>query len=772
MAWIIPIVYGSLGAFSLVFQTVLLREFFTVAAGNELSFAVALASWLFGVGAGSALGGYLNARPRRSDNPLPWLAAVLCILAPLLLAGVRLLQKLSAATPGTLIPLGRTLWLVSLLTIPFSFFCGFAFPQAAALDAGPGQSARQKMVRAYVWECVGALAAGLLYTFWLVEKSNPALTLALFSLPLLIAAAWIASRDGKKMVRAVSLLLLAANLFAVLAGGAARFDSWLVRERWLGLSTATWVESRDSRFQNLQLGLSHGQYCLYGNGQLAAVFPDDDAPRILAAQIITQHPLPRRVLIIGSGAGGLAGQLLSYPIEGLTTVEIDRDLHDLIVRHMPGAGKRDLEDPRWRRVVMDGRRFVMDAARSAGDRENRFDIVFLDQPDAWTAQINRYYTREFFLDLRSILVEDGVVALRLTSAENYVSEITSPYTATVYQTLNSIFPAIAVSPGPRIFIAAARERTSVSSDPGLLAERFRRLAPDPAGLQEIYRSLYPEQKTAFMQKALARYPVETLNTDRRPIAYFLYGRLLGWTSGSPLAFAYDFFEKVSFRGLFQAAALAFALVLACGWRRRKKGRGGHSLMLAAASGGFAGMAFEILAVFTFQNLFGHVYQSIGLLVASFMLGLGAGAFMADRWLEKNRPSRAKVLALLAGDQLFIALSALTCLPLLHGVARGGAGAGQAVLFAWLGSAGLLVGAILPLGLHGPGRGPAASRAGMLNAADYLGGTFGALGTASLLLPLYGSVNSLRLIAAAALASAALLLLEAGASRSGPATPSR
>ena len=49
--------------------------------------------------------------------------------------------------------------------------------------------------------------------------------------------------------------------------------------------------------------------------------------------------------------------------------------------------------------------------------------MFIHQPDAWTAQLNRYYTREFFLDLKKILAPGGVVALRLASAENYASEI-------------------------------------------------------------------------------------------------------------------------------------------------------------------------------------------------------------------------------------------------------------------------------------------------------------------------------------------------------------
>ena len=77
------------------------------------------------------------------------------------------------------------------------------------------------------------------------------------------------------------------NLAAILSGGARRIDDWLVRQRWRGISESYLVASRDSKYQNLQLGLRHGQYSLYANGQLAAVFPDDDPQRILAALIIS-----------------------------------------------------------------------------------------------------------------------------------------------------------------------------------------------------------------------------------------------------------------------------------------------------------------------------------------------------------------------------------------------------------------------------------------------------------------------------------------------------
>ena len=763
--------YFLLGAFSLAFQTILLREFFTVAAGNEISFAIALGGWLIGVGAGSFCSGWLSARPRRIVPSFAWVTMLMCISAPLLLVAVRCVQQISAVPQGAMIPLSKTFWLVPLLTIPFSFFSGFVFPLASKLQPAGTLSDSQKIVRAYIWECIGALAAGVAYTFWLVEKLNSLLIIALFTMPLLLGSMYVAALEKRKKSMALHFLLLLFNLYAILAGGAGQLDTWLVKQRWLGLSGATWVESRDSKYQNLQLGLSHGQHSLYSNGQLAAVFPDDDQQRIHAAEILTQHPHPRRILIIGEGASGLAKHLLQYKITRLTAVEMDNEFLNLIVDHLPASDKMNLRDPRLRMPVLDGRRFVMAAAKTPGDPENRFDLVYLHQPDAWTAQLNRYYTREFFMDLKAILTAGGVVAMRVTSAENYASEITNPYTATIYQTLKSVFPTIAVAPGPVNFLFASSMPASVSTNPSLLAERYKLLASPPAELGAIFGSLYPDEKTRFIKKALEQYPISVLNRDQRPIAYFLYSRLLGWTSGSPLAGMFDFFEKMKFSRLLILLILLLGTAVIRVFLRRKKAPGNFSILLAAAAGGFAGLSLEILTIFTFQNIWGYVYQSIGLLIASFMLGMGAGAFLTGRYLESKQPSRKKARKILAGDQLLIAIASLTCLPLLGVFAKMAGSSGPIPLFSWLGSTGFLVGAILPLGIYIYGPEAAAKKAGLLNAADYLGGTIGALVMASFFLPLYGSANSLLLIALPALTASLLLLLESGFNVPGSKQPS-
>ena len=763
MVWVIPLAYSALGGFSMVMQTILLREFFVVAAGNEISFGIAMGGWLLGVGAGSLAGVFFSRGRTCTAAAFSRAALAMCLVAPLLLAGARSLHLLGAMPRGALLPLAKTFYLIPLLALPFSVLSGFAFPLAAKLGAQPPEKAAGTMTSAYAWESLGAMAGGLAYFFWLVGKTDPVTIIVLFALPLLLGAGIVSRQAPEKTPCAGTVLAALLLLAAILSGGTVRFESWLVAQRWQGISAGTLVAVRDTRYQNLQLGSADGQYSLFANGQLASVFPDDSNDEVLAAQLLSQHPRPRDILVIGDVFGGLAGELLRYPVAALHAVEIDEGYAALIRDHQDAAGRSALQDARLRTTTMDGRRFVLLAARRAPGDGSRFDLVFIHQPDAWTAQLNRYYTREFFLDLREILAPGGVVALRLASAENYASEIVVPYTASIFHTLKSVFPAVAVLPGMSNSFFASGSPASVSEDPAVLARRYLALAPPPARLAPLFTDLYPEEKTAFIRDALEKNRPLRLNRDDRPVSYFLGSRLLGWSSGSPLSGLFDFFQKFTF----PTALLVFCLLLlpAVLWTLFcRRGRAmAIPAVLAAFSGGFAGLSFEITAIFIFQNNWGFVYQAVGMLIALFMLGLGAGAVWTGRWVEKERPSPLMAARRLAAVQVLIAGLNLALLLLL----RFDPGPGwpvQLLLAVWLAVMGLLGGAILPLGLRVLDRRPAGQAAGVLNAADYLGGAIGSLLMAAFFLPLLGTASSLLLISFLATVSAALLRFSPADSR--------
>ena len=67
-------------------------------------------------------------------------------------------------------------------------------------------------------------------------------------------------------------------------------------------------------------------------------------------------------------------------------------------------------------------------------------MVILDVPDPSTSQVNRFYTREFFAEVRRILTPDGVLSLSIGHYdEGYLDAEMSRVFATAHRTLKEVF---------------------------------------------------------------------------------------------------------------------------------------------------------------------------------------------------------------------------------------------------------------------------------------------------------------------------------------------
>ena len=66
-------------------------------------------------------------------------------------------------------------------------------------------------------------------------------------------------------------------------------------------------------------------------------------------------------------------------------------------------------------------------------------------------------------------------------------------------------------------------------------------------------------------------------------------------------------------------------------------------LLAIATTGFAGIVLEIILIFSFQNVYGYIYERIGLIVALFMMGLALGGYLSNTVILKGQRDCSRVL---------------------------------------------------------------------------------------------------------------------------------
>ncbi len=111
---------------------------------------------------------------------------------------------------------------------------------------------------------------------------------------------------------------------------------------------------------------------------------------------------PERVLIIGGGDGGVLRQVLRHKsVKRAVLCEIDRDVVDVCLKHLPNISQGSLNDPRVELVIADGVKFV------AGTQEH-FDAIIVDSTEP-IGPATVLFTREFFEGCKRCLREPGVL---------------------------------------------------------------------------------------------------------------------------------------------------------------------------------------------------------------------------------------------------------------------------------------------------------------------------------------------------------------------------
>jgi spermidine synthase len=736
-------------------------------------------------------------------------------ILPLLQVCLIRVQRLWLHVPaGELAPFSSLLLSSALTITPFSLLVGLIFPFAYQLFKQWAEDPAAAIGRLYVLEASGSVLGGILFTYYVAGRIDAFTTLTITGLAgcaLVIAYSGEPKTEGGREDDPVAEKFLVgagylAFLFgACLLGGVSiqkHYDTVLAR--WASFnSSLEYVTSVESRYENLVVARKGGQYSVFGNGQYMFSFPDEPTYAEQAGRVLTEHPSPRKVLLIGGGVGGLLRQMLLHPVAQLDYVEMDPMLITLVRKYLPGEDLVALGDQRVRVSNVDGRYFVKHAP-------GKYDLIFINLPDPSTAMINRFYTRDFFEEAKAILEPGGVLATRISSAVGYLGEEVGSYASSLDKTLRSVFKEVIASPGDVNYFFACDTPGVVTFDLDTLMKRFKERNVKAKYFSEyMFATLLQPEQVEILAKQLAARRDIPLNTDFHPVTYFFNLMLWDQYAGRQLAGFYHRVQRAHlwWMGLLLAIFLGARLVYVPLTRGRAQYHMRFNVLFMIFGAGLAGLSWELMLIFMFQNIYGYVYERVGLIIAAFMVGLviggawsnrrvsrGEGRGTRDEGQEKGtpitsapRPSspvpRPGVLA-----RICLGIVIYSCaLPLiLWFLARAHVVVRWPDLSAWAimiltGIAGFLTGAPFPLaskiylGLVGkprskwniwqrpvPGgadleRGKAGQAAGLVDSLDHLGAFAGALLTGVLLIPLLGIVQTSFAVAMVNAACLALFL---------------
>ena len=705
----------------------------------------------------------------------------------------------------------------------------------------------------YVLESLGFLAGGVFFTFVLVNNYMPFLNAAVVFGVLSLLCFLLDLNCFSRGVRVMfGIIFLAITVERVIS--ATPLDEHTTLQRWRALKLdLNFIESADSKYENLAVGQSRRDehyYSVFGNGAIMFSFPEPyDLPQV-ANTVLYQHPNPKTVLLIGNGSHGLIRYMLMHPLDKLVHVELDPKMTEVIGPYLPGEdqavlwGKRVDEvdasvldlvkphfpglseialkakrlcrlpaglqekikpkltekdknafgDPRFQHVYGDGRYYVKTT-------DETFDLVFANVPDPSSAMINRYYTTDFYEEVKAILNKGGVFAGTMSSAVNYIGDDIGDYAGSLFHTLRDAFEKpggeMVITPGEHNYVFACLDKNVVSLDAGEegpLVKRFkeRGVTFDKFTKHHFVLSIGTEFKQKWLRDELMKRENVPRNTDMRPISYFY--QLLIWdhktehptiTLGgkevkievAPLFREIHEFDKAGF-SIFKTnnetlrrvigvltwirtklhihdlivvvlALLALRLLYSLLIRRSLPPQARFNSLLSMAVCGFGSMVFSITLLFAFQNLYGFLYHMIGLITALFMFGLAMGGVVATIVLKRLKTGyRALFFVLLA---LFVYA---IILPLgIHMLASGMLShlslvPSQICFMVMLALGGSLTGLTFPLASHiyfEHSRHTGVT-AGLVHGADHGGACLGAFLSGTVFVPIMGLAKSCYLVA--------------------------
>lgn len=592
-------------------QIVFLRELLTVFYGNELSIGIILACWLVAGGAGALAFTALSGKYRMS-GAFPYLQIAAGICLPLGILGCGYIRAWTGNAPGEIPPVPSITILSFLAVLPLCAALGFMFGLAYRLYRERVRGA--DIAAVYALEGAGSLLGGLTVSFILLRFFSGLETACLLgALSCAAAAVFLAATPPRSRCR-LPAFIAAALIVTVASGAGKKIDTAAIAARWPGYAVAFQASSPYAATTVLRRG---EQVSFLSNGLLVASVPDPAAAEGSAHFALLEHPRPGKVLLIGGIPRGIPGEILKYPGTSVDCIELDSVLIRACRKFLPPALRRDLDDPRVAVIEGDGRSFVKTSVR-------RYDCVLVAAGEPLTAMANRYYTREFFREVKRVMNPGAIIAFDLPASESYLNTARTRALGCVYATLQSSFSKIMVVPGETAHFLATDSAAGFTPDYRVLMRRARERGITMEYVREYYlaSSMSPE-RMAWMKNTLEGGAEVKENRDLLPAAYY-YG-LISWYTrfrGSILTRAMPAAERYLIPLLASVAAALLAMRI---FRPRK----GAELRALAVTG-FSSSALQIMLVFAFQVFYGYLFFELGMLFTFFMAGLSLGAWAMRR----------------------------------------------------------------------------------------------------------------------------------------------
>ena len=422
------------GFTSLITQVILIRMFLAVFGGNELIVGIVLSSWMFITALGAYTGKYLDRF--KNKKRLFFFAHLLTGLLPIATGFLIFYLRNIIFPQGKIIDILDIFTGAMLLLLPYCFTSGVLFTLFSSYLSK--QFSSNKINNVYALDVIGSIVGGLLFNFIFIFIFTP-----FFSLKLLLVinflTAIIYSFKALEMIYIKIFGLTAIAITGIVLILNINEKAWqdLYPDQNIKVHTNT-------PYGNIVITESSGQYNFYQNGMFLYSNNNIISDEENVHYAMLQHPEPENVLLISGGLTGTLNEILKYNVKTIDYLEIDPALAKLSGNYF----KNFRRNKKVNIINQDARQYLKKINKE-------YDIVLINLPDPVTIQLNRYYTLEFFEELKSKLSRNAVVSISLSSSVNYLSDEAKQTHIALYNSLKLIFENVTIIPGMKNYFLAS-----------------------------------------------------------------------------------------------------------------------------------------------------------------------------------------------------------------------------------------------------------------------------------------------------------------------------
>jgi len=658
------------GFTALVIEVLLIRELLVTFSGNELSIGIILANWLFLIALGSSVLGRFADKLKYKIEIYVSLQLIISIYLPFAIYLCRTIKNIIGVIPGEAVGIIPIIYCSFLILLPLCISNGAQFSFGCKIYSDFSNKPAISIGKVYIYESIGAVTGGLIFTYLFIPFFN-SLQVALFIAILNLLSAillfiffnkWhsVPKVHGmeisfSKMIGYFCLIFLVLGVYLLISNQANKIHWDMLNKQWEGQEL---IHYQNSTYSNIAVTKRENQYNFFSNGIPLFSTP---VPNIFFVEEFIHipllfHPFPQNILLIGGGAGGILNEVAKYSsVENIDYVELDPLIIKMVQKYSTPLTITELKNPKVKIKYTDGRLWIKKST-------DNYDVVLVNLPPPSTLQLNRFYTVGFFQEVKKTLKKNGILAILAPGSLTYLNEELINLNSCFLLSLGEVFPYTRVIPGDINMFLASSDKEILNNDESKIIQRFieYNLKTKLFTEQYIKYKLDPDRLKWYINtisSSLSDSKKIRINYDLSPSGVF-YSLAFWNTLYSPgLNGLFRSIEKINLKTFLLPLILFILVFLLIRSKTNKLKKA--SLPVAIATTGFAGMAFQLLIILTFQSFYGNIYHRIGLLTTAFMAGLALGSIIMNNIMERVK-NRLSLLIKFEGAVLLYSI----CLPFL------------------------------------------------------------------------------------------------------------